>query len=63
MLQVELGHLCPGACGLFILAAEDLGELQISLFLVLDKSGDKQLFLRKFSTTILKAFQPWPFAD
>lgn len=53
MLQVELGYLCPGACGLFILAAEDLGELQISFFLVLDK----------FSTTILKAFQPWPFAD
>lgn len=63
MLGVELGQLYPGACGLFVPASGDLGDPQTLLFLGLDKSGDKQLFLVKFSTAILKASQPWPFAD
>lgn len=63
MLGVEMGQPCPGARGLFVPASGDLGEPQTLLFLWLDKFWDKQLFLVKFSTTILKASQPWPFAD
>jgi len=63
MLGVELGQPCPGARGLFISTSGNPGEPKTLLFLELDKSGDKQLFLVKFSTTTLKASQPWPFAD
>lgn len=63
MSGVELGQPLPGAGGLFVPASGDLGEAQALLFLGLDKFGDKQLFLVKFSTTILKAPQPWPFAE
>lgn len=54
---------CPGACGLFFPAAEGFGDPQTPLFLGLDKSGDRELFLVKFSTATLKTSQAWSFAD
>lgn len=52
---------CPVACGLFFPAAER--ALETPPLFGLDESGNKELFLVKFSAAILKTSQAWSFAD